>query len=89
MPDPGLVDLKRRRRLASRALLADPRDTVVSPDLGERSPRFSGERRNLERKPRVSVPVLAEPVRAEPEPESCCACLRRWMLDTAVSAVQG
>ena len=61
MPDPGLADLKRRRRVASRALLADARVTE--------------KRRNLERKPVVSVPVLA--VQVEPEPESCCARLLR------------
>ena len=75
MPDPGLADLKRRRRVASRALLADARVTVASPDQRERPPQFSEKRRNLEREPAVSVPVLAGQV--EPEPESCCARLLR------------
>ena len=89
MPAPGLVDLKRRRRLASRVLLSDAhRGDTARKHLGTQP---SSEQEQVALVNRCSNEpaaisfsgvigddiLLAESVSSEPEPESCCArCLR-------------
>ena len=95
MQAPGLVDLKRRRRLAARVLLSDARGGPVKPratiDPGafrvrtrERSPPPEQERKNPDNESLPSNVIVAEPVSAHPEPESCCARLL-WALPRAFS----
>ena len=90
MPAQGLADLKRRRRLASRDLLSNGGGSPVKPrvtiDPGavrtprvERSRSPDQDRKDPGREPWLSNPVVAEPVPAVPEQESCCARLLRWL----------
>ena len=73
MQAPGLVDLKRRRRLAARVLLSDARGGDTDRARGrERSPSPEQDRKNSDNEPLLSNAILAEPAPADPEQGSCC-----------------
>ena len=78
MQAPGLVDLKRRRRVASRVLLSGThRCNTAQTRSSERPLSPEQEQDNLESEPCADDVILAAPTPPEPEPESCCARLLR------------
>ena len=97
MQAPGLAELKRRRRLAARDLLSngggESSKTKGNLWLRSRTPRVERsrppdqDRKDPDREPWPSSPVVAEPVPAVPEQESCCARLLRWLPRTVRCSV--
>ena len=78
MQAPGLVDIKRMRRVASRVPLSGTHhdDTARTRSI-ERPPSPEQGQDNLETESYAGDVILAAPAPPELEPESCCARLLR------------